>query len=247
MNLNPALTLAGKTILITGAARRIGRHLALTAARAGANVALHHANSPAEAEETAREIETLGRQAWIFQADFSQPAEVEGFIARIWQTMPLDGLVNNAAIFEPLELAETQYADWQRHMDINLAAPFLLSRDFAAHLPPHQKGRILNILDWRALRPVGDHFPYTISKAALAAMTSALAAALAPRITVNGLALGAILPPSDGGDTQWVEKKVPARRWAELDEVGQAMLFLLAGPEYITGEILHIDGGRHLV
>ena len=99
----------------------------------------------------------------------------------------------------------------------------------------------------RALRPGPDHLPYTISKAALAALTRSLAAELAPRIIVNGLALGAVLPPADGGDGNKVIEKVPAGRWSQPEEVQQALVFLLVGPEYITGEILHVDGGRHLV
>lgn len=246
------MSLAGKTILITGAARRIGRHLAMTVASAGADVVLHHAHSPAEAGQVAAEIEHMGRRAWVLQADFAQPAEAEGLVTQAMAISPLYALVNNSAIFEPLSLAQTTLADWQNTLNINLTAPFLLSRDFGASLPPGETGRIVNILDWRALRPVDDHFPYTISKAALAAMTSSLAVALAPHITVNGLALGAILPPSDGGignagSTTEVLRGVPAERWAELDEVGQALLFLLAGPAYITGEIIHLDGGRHLV
>lgn len=239
------MALAGKTVLITGAARRVGRALAL--ARAGADIILHHASSPVEAAQTAGEINQMGRRAWVLQADFSDPASLEGFIERAAALAPIFALVHNAAIFEPLDLVHTTLADWQRHMDINLTAPFILSRDFARLHPPGEKGRIVTILDWRALRPLGDHFPYTISKAALAAMTRSLAAALAPNITVNGLALGAILPPSDGSDTAWVESEVPARRWADLDEVGRSLLFLLDGPEYITGEILHLDGGRHLI
>ena len=105
----------------------------------------------------------------------------------------------------------------------------------------------MNILDWRALRPGKDHFPYTISKAALSAMTQSLAVALAPGIIVNGLAFGAILPPSDGGETEDILNDVPVMRWAHLEEVGEALLFLLDGPEYITGEIVHLDGGRHLI
>lgn len=241
------MSLEGKTILITGAARRIGRHLALAAANAGANIVLHHSHSPEQAAATAAEIKALGRQAWILPADFEQPDQVEGFIARAFELSPLDAVINNAAIFAPLELSKTTLADWQQHLNINLTAPFLLSRDFAACLAKEAHGRILNILDWRALRPSGDHFPYTISKAALAAMTQSLAAALAPRITVNGLALGAILPPSDGANVAPITAQIPAGRWANLDEVGQAMIFLIDGPEYITGEIIHIDGGRHLV
>ncbi len=241
------MSLNGKTILITGAARRIGRQLALAVAQAGANVVIHHSNSAEAARQTAAEIEQLGRQAWILQADFRQLSAVENLISRAAAFAPLDALVNNAAIFEPLSLAETGLADWERHLNINLTAPFLLSRDFAAQLPPGREGRIVNILDWRALRPAADHFPYTVSKAGLAALTRSLAAALAPRITVNAIAFGAILPPSDGADPQGILRTVPAGRWAKLDEVGETLLFLLDGPAYITGEILHLDGGRHLI
>ncbi len=132
-------------------------------------------------------------------------------------------------------------------MALNLEAPFLLSQIFATQVPPDGEGRIVNLLDWRALRPAADHFAYTVSKAALAGMTQALAAALAPRISVNGLALGAILPPSDQPAPSDILKTVPAGRWGELPEVESALLFLLAGPAYITGEIIHVDGGRHLI
>ncbi|MBI3152520.1 MAG: SDR family oxidoreductase, partial [Chloroflexi bacterium] len=109
-------------------------------------------------------------------------------------------------------------------------------------------GRIVNILDWRALRPGADHFPYTVTKAALAAMTKSLAVALAPRITVNGLALGAILPPADHASaSEKIIENVPAKRWSEAGEVEEALLFLLTGSTYITGEIIHVDGGRHLI
>jgi pteridine reductase len=138
-------------------------------------------------------------------------------------------------------------ADWQRHMDINLTVPFLLSQALARQLPEGKEGRIVNIVDWRALRPGADHFPYTISKAALAALTRSLAAALAPRITVNALAFGAILPPSDRPATAKIIENVPAQRWSKPEEVAEAIVFLLSGPAYITGEIIHLDGGRHLI
>lgn len=241
------MSLEDKTILITGAARRIGRHLALAAARAGANVVIQHSASPEDARQTAQEIEQMGRKAWVLQADFSKPEEAEVLVERAFRLTGLFGLVHNAAVFEPLDLLHTSRADWQRTLDINLTAPFLISREFAARVAPGQKGRIVTILDWRALRPAGDHFAYTISKAGLAAMTRSLAAALAPGITVNGLALGAVLPPADGGDASGVIAQSPAGRWVDLDEVSQAMLFLLDGPEIITGEIVHLDGGRHLI
>ncbi len=240
------MPLQGKTVLITGSARRIGREFALAAASAGANVVIHYGHSQAEAENTAREIQSSGVQAWLLQADLENPAQAMELVDQAWKFSPLFALVNSAAIFENLQLATTNYEAWQRHLAVNLTAPFLLSQAFGRHLPPDSEGRIINILDWRALRPGSDHFPYTVSKAALAALTRSLAVALSPNIVVNGLALGAILPPSDGGSPDIV-KFVPARRWATAKELRQAFLFLLESPAYITGEIIHLDGGRHLV
>jgi NAD(P)-dependent dehydrogenase (short-subunit alcohol dehydrogenase family) len=235
-----------KTILITGGARRLGRYFALTAAKAGMNVIIHHSHSAQEAEETASEVRKLKVACSIVSVDFSNAEQTQKTMGDLFNLHPIDFLVNNAAIFEPLTFAETKLVQWQQHIQINLTTPFLLSQIFSKHLNG-KKGRILNILDWRALRPGRDHFPYSISKAALAAMTKSLALNLAPDIQVNGLALGAILPPSDGNKDEGIIKQVPAGRWAELDELGQAFLFLLEGPAYITGEIIHLDGGRHLV
>ncbi len=231
--------------MITGAARRLGRSFALACARAGADVIIHHGHSDEEADEVQAEIEKMGRRAWIFRADLSDSSQVETLIPSISQSTPLHALINSAAIFESLTLEATSLDEWQRHLQINLTAPFLLSQAFARQALPG--ARIVNILDWRALRPGADHFPYTISKAALAALTRSLAVALAPNITVNGLALGAILPPADGNKNPEILKNIPLKRWANEGEVEQALLFLLTCPTYITGEILHVDGGRHLV
>ncbi len=237
--------LHGKTILITGAARRLGRRFALACGRAGADVIIHHGHSPAEAESVRGELASLGARAWVLAADLSHPESVSQLIERAHELSPLYGLVNSASIFEPLSVHDTSLEDWNRHLNINLTAPFLLSQAFAKHA---HKGRIVNILDWRAMRPGADHFPYTVTKSALAAMTKSLAVALAPHITVNGLALGAILPPSDiPSANEKIVEAVPAQRWSEAGEVEEALLFLLSGSAYITGEIIHIDGGRHLV
>jgi pteridine reductase len=234
-----------KTILVTGAARRLGKLFALTCARAGADVVIHHGHSEQEAEEVRGEIAGLGRRAWVIKSDLRDHAQTEVLISRIHAVTPLNGLVNSAAIFESLSLEGTSRADWEKHMAINLTAPFLLSQAFARHAP--EGSRIVNILDWRALRPGADHFPYTISKAALAAMTKALAVALAPKLVVNGLALGAILPPSSGSASPDILQNVPAGRWGRKEEVEAALLWTLTAPAYITGEIIHLDGGRHLL
>lgn len=217
----------------------------MACARAGADVVIHHAHSDEEAESARSEIMELGQKAWVYKSDLSDPSQVESLIPLVNQSTPLHGLINSAAIFEPLSLENTSHDDWQRHLQINLTAPFLLSQAFARQAA--ENARIVNILDWRALRPNADHFPYTISKAALASLTKSLAIALAPKIIVNGLALGAILPPADGNKNPDIVKNIPMKRWAYANEVEEALLFLLTCPAYITGEILQLDGGRHLV
>jgi len=241
------LSLNGKTILITGAAKRVGCLFALACAGAGADIIIHHGHSRKEALQVKDEIESLGRKAYVLASDLGKPAEAAKFIEQANEFGPLYALVNSAAIFEPLSFDETTHEEWERHIALNLTAPFLLSQAFARQVPENGHGRIVNIVDWRALRPAADHFPYTISKAALAALTHSLAVVLAPRITVNALALGAILPPSDGAKSNKIIKDVPAKRWSEPQEVGEALVFLLTGPTYVTGEIIHVDGGRHLI
>lgn len=236
--------LDGKTVLVTGGARRVGRLFALACGHAGANVIIHHGNSAREALDLKEEIASFGYQAWVLPSDLSNADEVSQLISRANEFSPLYALVNSAAIFEPLSFQDTKLEDWERHIAINLTAPFLLSQAFAKHT---SYGRIVNILDWRALRPGADHFPYTVTKSALAAMTKSLAVALAPNITVNGLALGAILPPANESASEKIIEQVPAKRWVEAGEVEDALIFLLSGPAYITGEIIHVDGGRHLI
>jgi pteridine reductase len=237
--------LHNKTVLITGAARRIGRLFALACARAGADVVIHHAHSESDAESLRDEISGLGQQVWVFQSDLSDSFQAQSLIPLINRSTPIHCLVNNAAIFESHTFDSTSPDDWNRHLALNLTAPFLLSQAFARQAD--EGARIVNILDWRALRPAADHFPYTVSKSALAAMTRSMAVALAPKIIVNGLALGAILPPSDGNINPKIIENVPLRRWSKEGEVEQALIFLLTCPEYITGEIIHVDGGRHLI
>jgi NAD(P)-dependent dehydrogenase (short-subunit alcohol dehydrogenase family) len=241
------MSLQGKTVLITGGAVRIGRTLSLAIAERGGDVIVHYGRSKDPAEKLQAEIQAMGRSAHLVQADLSYPRRATQLVTRALNFGPIFAVVNNASIFEPLTLAETSLEDWDKHFAINLTAPFLISQAFAASIRPGEHARIINILDWRALRPGSDHFPYSVSKAGLAALTRALATALAPDITVNGIAFGAILPPSDGGATENLLSNVPARRWAELREVAQTLIFLLDGPSYITGEIIHLDGGRHLI
>ncbi len=241
------LDLHGHAALVTGAGRRLGLAFAEALASRGASVALHYGGSTEAVELATRLARETGVRTTALQADLGQPDQAAALLGRAQAEIgEVDLMVNSAAIFEPLAIDQTSLESWQRHLAINLTAPFLLCQSFA-RLRRGRPGAIVNILDWRALRPGPDHFAYTVSKAGLAAMTQSLAQGLAPSIRVNGLALGAILPPegaAPGADAPIVG--VPAGRWGTPAEASDALLFLLAGPGFITGHILYLDGGRHL-
>ncbi len=241
------MSLENKSVLITGAARRLGKAIALSVAKQGANVVLHYHTSRSEAEETAEMIRQFNRSVWIFEADLTDANSIQSLIEKSQSVTTLYALVNNASIFGNLSFVDTSLEAWNRHLEVNLTAPFLLTQKFASTYSLQETGRIINMLDWRALRPGKDHFAYTISKAALASMTRSTALSLAPRICVNAIALGAILPPENESPQPNLLKAVPLNRWATLEELTQTVLFLLDGPDYITGEIIHLDGGRHLI
>jgi len=241
------MRLKNKKILITGAAKRIGRILSLLIAREGGEVIIHHNNSIEEAKSLQGEIQELGQTAIIYQADFSDLDSTREFINKVFVSNEIDIVINNASIFSNLSWESTTIDEWRKHHSVNLETPFLISQSYAKSLKEGYKGKIINMLDWRALKPGADHLPYTISKAGLAALTKSLAISLAPGITVNGIALGAILPPIDGTSVSTITEGLPIPRWAKISELEDTVMFLLAGPEYITGEILHLDGGRHLV
>jgi pteridine reductase len=239
--------LSGRNALITGGARRLGKAFALALARHRCNIVLHYGTSSKEAEETVAESLALGVNAVALSADLADTSQTKKLFTESTEALGgIDILINNASLFEPLDWHQTELNSWQIHFDINLTAPFFLSQALGQHLDG-QRGAILNLLDWRALRPGQDHLPYTITKAGLAALTKSLAQALAPSIRVNGIAPGAILPPPGVEEkTTGLIEGVPAARWGEVDEVVDTMLFLVGGPGYITGEIIHLDGGRHL-
>jgi len=241
----PPRNLAGHAALVTGAGRRLGRAFAEAIAAGGADLAVHYSGSRTGADEVAEAARAVGRRAVSLHADLSTADGASGLVPRATEALgEIDWLVNSAAVFEPWTIDDTTAEAWDHHQAVNLRAPFLLSQAFARHRAG-RGGAIVNVLDWRALHPGPDHLPYTIAKAGLAALTQALAVALAPAIRVNGLALGAILPPADGEGSQAL-RGVPLGRWARVEEAVDALLFLLAGPDFTTGTILHVDGGRHL-
>ncbi len=243
------MELTQKVALITGGARRIGKTLALALAERGCAIVLHYGQSAEAAQQTLVEIRAQGVNAWSISADLNDEQAVAELIPFAWeQAGRLDILINNAAIFPAEYFLEADSATWDRTMRVNLKAPFLLSQAFARRLPDGRAGKIINLLDALALRPKNHHFAYTISKYGLAGLTQAMAHALAGHnIQVNGIALGTILAGDD--DVAFFEKmasRLPARRLGSPQDVVTAMAYLLEA-DYLTGEIIRLDGGHHLM
>lgn len=240
------MDLSGHAALVTGAGRRLGRAFAEGLIGRGASVAVHYCKSAEGAKAVVAFAQKRGARAAAIQADLCDLREAVSLLERAERELgeEIDWLVNNASIFEPAGPLETKLDRWQRHLDVNLTAPFLLSQSFA-RARAERGGAIVNILDWRARRPDPDAFAYTISKAGLDAMTRALAREFAPGIRVNGLALGPILPPPGASEVKEVHR-VPLGRAGRVEECVEALCFLLKGATYVTGDVLHVDGGRNL-
>ena len=235
-----------RAALVTGAARRIGREISLRLAEEGWDVVLHYSSSHEEAERTAGQIRGNGVACHLLQADLADSKRVVEIIPAALSLAPgLELLVNNASIFERSPIAETDIALYERHMAVNLRAPFFLIRDFASLC---KKGQVLNLLDTRIVRNESAYAAYTLTKKSLAELTRMAAREFAPSIRVNAVAPGLILPP-EGGDTDTFERmaaRIPLERGGDPKQIADAAIFL-AGSEFITGQVIHVDGGEHLL
>jgi glucose 1-dehydrogenase len=243
------MNLQGKVAVVTGGAVRIGRAITLGLAAAGCHLFIHYGSSEEMARQTQGEAAALGVRAAIHQANLAEVAAVQGIIpAAVRAFGRVDILVNSAAIFLDGGLTATTVEMWEEQMAINLRAPFLLSQAFAAQVAADGRGAIVNVTDARVFRPAADHFAYRLTKAALVTMTETLAHDLAPRITVNAVALGAILAPP-GKDEAYLqeiaEKRVPLRRPGSPEMVAENVIHLLQ-QAFVTGEVIRLDGGEFL-
>jgi len=243
------MILAGGSVVVTGGAVRIGKAIALSLAEQGHPIGLHFGSSAAQAEETLREIRAQGVPAVSIQADLSQPVTAAAAIfEQAGQALgPIRILINSAAIFAPGTLLTTTEADWDHHLKINCKAPFFLTQQFVRQLPEGAVGCVINLLDWRAEVPVPGHAAYTVAKAGLLAQTRFLAQELGPRVRVNAIAPGAILPaPGDSSAAfQQLARKNPLQRVGSPAEIVRAVHYLLQA-EFVTGEVLHVTGGEEL-
>ncbi|ADG09091.1 short chain dehydrogenase [Caulobacter segnis] len=234
--------------LVTGAGRRIGRALALEAARAGYDVAIHCRASTDEAEETAADVRALGARAALVRADLSQEAETASLIAQATDALgPVTLLVNSASAFEDDRVGDLSRPTWDLHLETNLRAPLVLAEAFAAALPADRTGLVVNIVDQRVWRPNPQFFSYSLSKAGLWWATQTLAQALAPRIRVNAIGPGPVLPSvhQAPGEFEAEAAGVLLQRRATPEEVAAALRYLIDATS-VTGQMIAVDGGQHL-
>jgi len=234
-----------KTALVTGGAKRVGRELAFALARAGMNIAITYSESETEALETVSAIQALGARALALHLDVrSEQSAREAVAATVAHFGSLDLLVNNAAVFESVPLAEITLDQWDRVFETNTRGPFLMAREALPHLKAAQ-GRIVNLGSLGGMHPWATHAHYCASKAALHMLTQTMAKAFAPEVSVNCVAPGYI-QMQEGREAAHFAAKTPVTRNGTAADVAAAVLFFATGPHFITGQILAVDGGLGL-
>jgi pteridine reductase len=243
-------SLAGRTALVTGGARRVGAAIARRLHAAGANVVLHYRDSAVEADALAAELNAArGKSAATVKAELLAPIAPRALVSAALERFGgLDVLVNNASSFFPVAVGAIEASHWEELMGSNLRAPLFIAQEAAPHLAARE-GAIVNIVDIHAERPLKGYPVYSIAKAGLAALTRSLAVELAPRVRVNGVAPGAIAWPEDGqfdpAERGRIVATTPLARIGAPEDVAQAVHFLACAP-YVTGQIVAVDGGRSI-
>jgi NAD(P)-dependent dehydrogenase (short-subunit alcohol dehydrogenase family) len=239
-------SLAGKTVLVTGAAKRIGRAIALGFAELGANVAITYGASADEAEETVRALAACDVEAMSVRCDLRDPEDIREAVAAVIDEFGrLDILVNNAGIFESVALEEISPEQWDRMFDTNTRGPFLIAQAAYPHLRAAQ-GRIINIGSLGGIHPWATHAHYCTSKAALHMLSQTMAKAWAPEISVNCIAPGMIVQGEVGAGYEDFARRTPMKRNGRAEDVAAAAVFFATGPHFITGQLLAVDGGLGL-
>jgi NAD(P)-dependent dehydrogenase (short-subunit alcohol dehydrogenase family) len=247
---SPDTTAAGlrPAVLITGAARRIGRAIALDLAKAGWSVGVHYHTAVEDACALIAEIEGLGGRAVPLGCDLMREPETASLVDQAGKALgPITLLINNASVFEHDCLETATRESWDLHMEVNLRAPFVLIQAFAAQLPAGASGLVINLLDQRVWNLTPHFTSYTVSKAAFWTLTQTLAMALAPRIRVNGIGPGPTLPSRRQTPEQFTRQwsNLPLARQVSPEEICRAVRFLLDAPS-VTGQMIAVDSGQHL-
>lgn len=238
-----------KVILVTGAARRIGREIAINMAKSGWDVALHYNNSEGEAVDVAKIITGYGAKCCLIKADLRDEQQLKTILPQAAALGNVTCLVNNASVFHNDTIQNVTRASWQENMQVNLYAPTILMQEFVKNLPQNQPGNIINMLDYAVWRYPEKFLSYTASKAALWTLTQQLAMALAPRkIRVNGIGPGRILHnPYDNAESfANAVQSAPLGYDSSPAEICNTVKFIIASPA-MTGQMIALDGGKHLI
>jgi NAD(P)-dependent dehydrogenase (short-subunit alcohol dehydrogenase family) len=238
-----------KNVLVTGAAKRLGRAIALDLARHGWNVAIHYNNSEREARVTCEDAHAAGAKAALVKADLAHEQETETLVEQAARELgPLTALINSASVFENDEWYSADRSSWDRHMDVNLRSPLVLAQQFAKQLPRDGHGCIINLLDQRLFRPAPDFLSYGVSRAGLHWLTLTLAQALAPRIRVNAVAPGPTLKAARQKPAHFERERNSTilGRGPEPQDTCDAVRYLLEAPA-VTGQTIAVDGGQRLI
>lgn len=243
------MTTATGTVLVTGAAKRLGRAIVLDLARHGYNIALHYNSSEREARATAADAETQGVKVALLQADLARESETASLVERASKALgPLTALINSASLFENDDWYSVTRESWDRHMETNLRAPFVLTQAFARQVPRDGQGAVINIIDQRVLKPTPQFISYSLSKASLYWLTVTLAQALAPKVRVNAVGPGPTMinARQSHADFDRQREATILGRGAEPQDVCAAVRYLLTAPS-VTGQMIAVDGGQHLI
>lgn len=238
-----------KIALITGAAKRVGRAIALDLARYGWSLAIHYNSSEREARATAEDVRSAGVRVCTLEADLANESETAKLVERCEAELGAPtALINSASLFENDNWQSATRESWDRHMEINLRSPFVLSQAFAKRLPQGSKGAIVNLLDQKLFNPSPDFLSYGVSRAGLGWLTVTLAQALAPRIRVNAVAPGPTLKAARQSAAHFERERTSTLlgHGSEPQEICDAVRYLL-GAQAVTGQILTVDGGQHLM
>lgn len=239
----------GKGALVTGGAKRLGKETASALARAGASLVIHYNTSAGPAEAFCASLETAGTKAVPLQANLDDPDEAEGLFGRAWEALDgIDLLVNNASIFPKGRMDGMTLADLNWNIRVNAWAPFLAIREFHRRVRgTSRRGSVVNLLDTRLVGGDLVHAPYHLSKAVLAEITSMTALEFAPELQVNGVAPGAVMPPEELDESylDGLTAELPLKRRGYPADIADAALYLL-GASFVTGQVIFVDGGRHL-
>lgn len=243
------MKLRGAVALVTGGAKRVGKAVALGLARRGAHVAITYRSSASEAETAVRQLRRFGVRAMAVAAEQTDIGQIRAAVRIVEQQFGrIDVLVNSASNFYPTPFASVTEAQWDDLVNVNLRAAFFFAQAVAPGMHRRRRGKVINMADVAVWSPWPEYLPYTVAKGGIVTLTRGLAKAMAPHVQVNAIAPGPILRPPDlsAADARRAQAKTLLKRWGSPDDIVQTILYFVEGTDFVTGQVLAVDGGRLL-